>query len=147
MTSANVCSLWRVVYIIKMSVVDKGSFDPVWDNPSVMGLASYEVHLAAVCAGLPIFWPVLKKTWNRIMVTFEVSVREEYREEYEIRPTRGADVELHSAASDRNLAESTHEGWEPFVGDETTGLGKNQTVVESRKGEKWSKKAKEFLAN
>ncbi len=132
-----------MVYIIKLTVVDRGSFDPIWDNPTVMGLASYEVHLAAVCAALPIFWPVLKKTWNRIFVTFEVSVREEY----EIRPTRAADAELQSAASDRHLAlESTHEGWEPFVGDETTGLGKNQTVVESRKGSTWGKKAKVYLA-
>ncbi len=134
-----------MVYIIRLAVVDRASFDPVWDNPTVMGLASYEVHLAAVCAALPIFWPVLKETWNRILVTFEVSV---IREEYEdFPPSRATDVELQSASSDRDLAlGSTQSGWEPFVGDETTGLGKNKTVVESAASGRWSRRAKAYLS-
>jgi hypothetical protein len=110
-----------------------------------MGLASYEVHIAAVCAALPIFWPVLKKTWNRIFVTFEVSVVQEFG----VPPSRQAnDVELQPASSDRNLTlDSTQEpeGWEPFVGDETTMLGKNKTVVESAPSRKWSRRATVYL--
>lgn len=44
------------------------------------------------------------------------------------------DVELQSTSSDQNLTlnpKHMAEGWEPFVGDETTGLGENETVVES----------------
>ncbi len=140
MNSANLCSIGRAVYIIKLTVVESGSFDPVWDNPTVMSLASYEVHLAAMCAALPIFWPVLKKTWNRIFVTIEVSVTQEHR----IYPSRRTmDVELQSTSSDRNLAlDSTQEGWQPFVGDETTMLGKNETVVQSAASGKWPRKTK-----
>lgn len=143
---ANLCSILRAVYIIKRTAVEEGGFDPSWDNPTVMGLASFEVHLATICAALPIFWPVLKETWNRIFVTFEVSVTQEYREF----PSRDATgVELQSASSERNLAlDSTHEpegGWEPFVGDETTGLGKNKTVVESAAAGKWSRRVKDII--
>jgi hypothetical protein len=133
--AATMCSVWRAVYIIKLTLVEKFAFDPMWDNPTVMGLASLEVHLAAVCAALPIFWPVIKQTWNRIMVTFEVSVTTE--------------VELvQTASTDRNLGVESieeREGWEPFVGDETTGLGKNKTVVESAAAGKWSRRAKELM--
>jgi len=125
------CSLWRVGYVIKLSLADENSFDPTWDNPTVMGLASYESHLAAVCSALPVCWPVLKTTWNRIFVTYEVHVTKEYG----VFPAKKAvDIEMRSVSMDRTLPYDPNlppEGWEPFVGDETTGLGENETVVES----------------
>jgi hypothetical protein len=142
--SANLCSLWRVVYIIQLNGRD--AFDPIWDNPTVMGLASFEMHIATVCAGLPVFWPVLKTTWNRIMVTYEVSVTRGYG----VFPSKKAatDIELQAGQSDRNLVlDEQPDGWEPFVGDETTGLGENETVVESLSGRKWSTKAKEIFTS
>jgi hypothetical protein len=135
LNSANVCSFGRVVYVVRLK--DRVSFDPVWDNPTVMGLASFEIHLAAVCAALPIVWPVLKTTWNRVFVhvTFEVSVTEEYGGVFPSNKATDTDIELQSASVDRILPPldpaQQPVSWEPFVGDETSGLGENETVVES----------------
>jgi len=138
------CSLWRVGFVIKLSLAEGHPFDPTWDNPTVMGLISFEVHLAAVCAALPVFWPVLKTTWKRVLevvfVTYEVSVTKEYG----VFPSKKAnDIELQSASAvDPTLQP---EGWEPFVGDETTGLGENETVVESLAMGKRSKRTKDLF--
>lgn len=133
-----------MVYVINLYMAGKGSFDPTWYSPTAAGLACIEVHLAAVCAALPVFWPVWEKTWLKIFVTFEVSVTEEYGKF----PSKTNDVELQSASSDRNLTldpSQMAEGWEPFVGDETTGLGENETVVESLAKTKRSRKVKEIF--
>jgi hypothetical protein len=133
-----------MVYIIKLGLTEKASFDPTWDNPTIMGLASYEVHLAAVCAALPVFWPVLKTAWNRIFVTYEVSVTTEYGVFHTKKP---GDVELRSTSLDQNDLEREPDGWEPFVGDETTGLGENETVVESPAAVKQSRNKLLFRKN
>ena len=97
-----------------------------------------------MCAALPVFWPVLKTTWNRIFVTYEVSVTQDYG----VFPSRKAnEIELPSAP-DRNLTfDPTRqpEGWEPFVGDETTGLGESETVVESPAAAKRSRNIKDVI--
>jgi len=127
------CSIWRMVDVIRFSIARIGQFDPPWYAPTPTGLGSLEGHLAATCAALPVFWPVLKTTWNRIFVTHEVSVTREYG----VFPSKKAaqDVEMQSMSSDRNLTLDPQsqgpEGWEPFVGDETTGLGETETVVQS----------------
>ena len=141
--SAILCAIWRVVYVVQLQGRESG-FDPIWDDPTVMALVSYEIHLAAVCAALPVFWPAVKATWNRtwnhIFVTYTVSVTQEYGGVFPSRPRKELDIELQqqSSASDRNLIlngmtpqqQQMELGWEPFVGDETTGLGENETVVE-----------------
>ncbi|KAK3905073.1 hypothetical protein C8A05DRAFT_31119 [Staphylotrichum tortipilum] len=142
---AIICSLWRAGFIIKLALVDGEEFDPVWDNPTVMGLASYEANLAAVCSALPVLWPVIKEKWNRIFVTYEVRVTEEYDP---FPGSRGGatDLELQSTSSDRGVVMESHDsGWEPFVGDETTGLGKNTTVVQAPTSAKWPTKVKGVL--
>lgn len=116
--------------IIQIGSISSSSFDPTWYSPTAAGLANIEAHLAATCAALPVFWPSLEKTWNKIFVTHEVSVTTEYGQF----PTKSKDVELQSLSSDKNLANNpaqVPEGWDPFVGDETTGLGENETIVES----------------
>lgn len=126
---AIVCAFWRVAYLVNLE--DRPSFDPIWDNPTVLGLASFETHLAAVCAALPVLWPVLKTTWNRILVhvTYEVSVTQEYGA---FQPRKQAlDIELQNVSGDQSPGDKQPDGWEPFVGDETTGLGENETVVEA----------------
>ena len=63
-------------------------------------------------------------------MTHEVSVTTGYGQF----PTKSKGVELKSMSPDKNLKPDlvqTPETWEPFVGDETTGLGENETVVES----------------
>jgi hypothetical protein len=117
-----------MIYVIR---IDTHAFDPTWYAPTAAGLANLEIHLAVACAALPIFWPKIKQTLNRIFVTHEVSVTTEYGQ---FTPKAMGDVEMQSVSSDKNLtldATQISEGWEPFVGDETTGLGESETVIES----------------
>jgi len=131
-----ICSLWRVVYVIQLK--DKSPFDPVWNTATIMGLASYELHLAAICAALPILWPVLKEKWDRIFVTYEVTVTEDYGA---FRSRKEAtDIELQSVPASINDTQTDR--WEPFMGDETTGLGENTTAVVA---EKRTKKMKDMF--
>lgn len=132
--SVNMCSFWRMADVIRFSTSGIGQFDPTWYAPTPVGLASLEAHLAVACAAMPIFWPILKTTWNQIFVTKEVSIT---REEGVFRPEgeMAQEVEMQSiSGSDRHLTSDTSqepEGWEPFVGDERTGLGESKTIVQS----------------
>jgi hypothetical protein len=125
-----------MVFVIHRFAADAFRADPSWYGATAAGLACLEVHLAAVCAALPVFWPILKTTWGRICVTTEVSVTREFGR-FHSKTHANTDVELHSTSSLRNLTRDQNhepqdpEGWEPFVGDETTGIGENKTVVEA----------------
>ena len=132
----NFCSFWRMGYVIDLERSRRGYADPTWYSPTAAGLANIEAHLAVACASLPIFWPSLEKTWNKIFVTHEVSVTTDYGQLKCMSRAGGSggDVELQSISSDKNLTldpAQMPEGWEPFVGDETTGLGESETVIES----------------
>ena len=127
--------------VIQLASGDGASFDPAWYAPTTACLANLEAHLAVACAALPVFWPSLEKTWN-IFVTHEVSVTTGYGQF----PTKPNDVELQLTTSNLRLdSAQTSEGWEPFVGDETTGLGENETVVVSPAAGKRSRKLWTFL--
>lgn len=136
---AILCVILRMVFVIKHFTANTFRFDPSWYSPTTSGLACLEVHLAAVCAALPVFWPVVTKTLDRIFVTTEVSITREFGR---LHPKGNREVELHSTSSNRNLTLDTFhesrdpEGWEPFVGDETSGIGQSETVVESPVGAK-----------
>ena len=133
-----------MVYVIQMEAASANSFDPTWYSPTTAGLANLEVHLAVACAALPVFWPSIEKTWNKIFVTHEVSVTTDYGRF----PSKSNDVELQSASSDKNLTlnpAQMPEGWEPFVGDETTGLGESETVIESPATAQRSRKFRWFF--
>lgn len=128
------CAIGRMVYVIKNFQTPAFRFDPSWYSATTGGLACIEVHLAAVCAALPVFWPVLTTSWGRIFVTTEVSVT---RECGRFRPKSNRDAALHTTLSRRNLTcDQFYEPqgldtWEPYVGDQTTGVGENKTVVEA----------------
>jgi len=143
------CIVLRAAFVIKhFTPADTFRFDPTWYSPTIGGLACLEVHLAAVCAALPVFWPLLTTTWGRVFVTTEVSVTREFGR---FRPKTNTDLELHSTSSHRNLTlDQSHElqhpeGWEPFVGDEMTGLGESETVVEAPAVAKRPGKVREIL--
>ncbi|KAK3389735.1 hypothetical protein B0H63DRAFT_464238 [Podospora didyma] len=134
-------TLWRMAYVIQMERAGAGSFDPTWYSPTAAGLANLEIHLAVACAALPVFWPGLERTWNKIFVTCEVSVTTEHGQFF----PRSNDIEMQSMSSDKDLtfdAAQMPEGWEPFVGDETSGLGESETVIESLTAAAQSKKGK-----
>lgn len=120
-----------MAYVIKIARAGAGAFDPTWYSPTTAGLANLEIHLAVGCASLPIFWPTIEKTLERIFVTKEVTVTSEIGQ-FTPKP-KPEDVEMQSIASDKNLttdAAAMPEGWEPFVGDQETGLGESETVIE-----------------
>ncbi|KAK1760320.1 hypothetical protein QBC47DRAFT_366878 [Echria macrotheca] len=129
----NALSLWRMGYVIHLAKGGGTSFDPTWYSPMAAGLSTIEAHLAVACAAMPVFWPTLEKTWNRIFVTTEVSVSTDYGEF----PSKPKDVELQSVSSDKNLTldpAQMSEGWDPFSafeGDDTAGLGESETVIEA----------------
>ena len=133
--------------MIQRFTVRPFQFDPTWDNATTAGLACLEAHLASVCAALPVFWPVLTTAFGRIFVTTEVSVTREVGPFHPRKQPVEVEKESHSTSSHQSLSpildrESSLQGdsgppdWEPFVGDETTGLGENETVVEAPGGEK-----------
>ncbi len=70
------CATLRMIYVLQ-HFTRPHRFDPTWNNATTAGLACLEVDLAAVCAALPVFWPVFTTTWGRIFVTTEVSVTRE----------------------------------------------------------------------
>jgi len=119
-----------MTYVIEMVRIGS-AFDPTWYSPTAAGLANIEIHLAVVCASLPIFWPSIEKTLDKIFVTKEVHVTSEYGR-FEPR-LKIEESEMQSISSDKGLAKDAEmpEGWEPFVGDQETGLGESETVIES----------------
>jgi hypothetical protein len=133
-----------MVFVVKMYTAGEGAFDPTWYSPTVAGLGAIENHLAATCAAIAVFWPSLERRWNKIFVTQTVSVTTQSGQ-FPFRSNNNTDMEMQSSRSDKDQvlnAPELAEGWEPFVGDETTGLGINETVIESMSGFRWSRKIK-----
>lgn len=56
------------------------TLDPSWYACVPAVLSALEVHLATICASLPVFWPVIKENLGRILVTREVDVTRETRD-------------------------------------------------------------------
>lgn len=78
--SVNMMSIWRLQSIVETRATTLPTFDPTWYGTTPIVLSSMEVHLATICASLPVFWPILKKNLGPyIMVTHEVKVTREYR--------------------------------------------------------------------
>ncbi len=126
----------RMVFVIQRSLDGTLRFDPTWFAATTGGLATLEIHLAAICAALPVFWPVLATTWGQVFVTTEVTVTREFGR-IQPKSNLNRELEMQSMSSCRSMAlEQSHglqraESWHPFVGDETTGLGENEIVVEA----------------
>lgn len=79
--SVNVFSIWRLQSIVETRAATRPTFDPSWYAATPILLSTMEVDLATVCASLPVFWPVLKKTLGPyIMVTHEVKITHESRQ-------------------------------------------------------------------
>lgn len=87
-------SIWRLQSIVETRAATLPTFDPSWYGPTPIVLSSMEVCLATICASLPVFWPVLKKTLGPyIMVTHEIKITRESRQDCECEtelPQRGA---------------------------------------------------------
>ncbi|KAF4420478.1 hypothetical protein CGCF415_v008783 [Colletotrichum fructicola] len=85
-------SAWRLVSLVRSRAGTYPTLDPTWYAPVPMVLAILEIDVAAICASLPVFWPVLRSGIGQIFVTHEVKV-EVTTEEY----PRDDDLDLELA--------------------------------------------------
>ncbi|KAK1976770.1 hypothetical protein LZ30DRAFT_602810 [Colletotrichum cereale] len=69
----NVIAAWRIV--ANKATSDKGA-DPMWIFPPIILLGETENRLSLALASIPVFWPVVTRTWQKlvIVVTHEVKV-------------------------------------------------------------------------
>ncbi|KAK8049016.1 hypothetical protein PG994_010746 [Apiospora phragmitis] len=72
-------AIWRLQTILEHKAATVPTRDPTWYGPITMLLAVLEVDAAAVCASVPIFWPVLSNKLGGIFVTQEIEIRRETR--------------------------------------------------------------------
>lgn len=73
-------SIWRLQSIVETRATTLPTFDPTWYGPTPIVLSCMEISLATMCASLPVFWPVIKKSLGPyIMVTHEVKITRESR--------------------------------------------------------------------
>ncbi|KAH8753870.1 hypothetical protein F5883DRAFT_688902 [Diaporthe sp. PMI_573] len=104
----NMLSIWRLQSIVETRAATFPTFDPTWYGTTPIVLSSMEVDLAAICASLPVFWPVIQKSIGSvIIVTHEVKItREQRRTGDESAGQAGNDnVELRRQQSEEVLLE------------------------------------------
>ncbi|KAI1258945.1 hypothetical protein F5Y18DRAFT_320753 [Xylariaceae sp. FL1019] len=69
----------RLYTIVDHRATSYPTRDPTWYAPISLLLAVAEIVAAAICASIPIFWPVLTMHWGRIFVTKEINITHEAR--------------------------------------------------------------------
>ncbi|KAK1997724.1 hypothetical protein LX36DRAFT_577859 [Colletotrichum falcatum] len=75
-----ILSIWRLVELMKSRIGTYPTLDITWYTPLPMVLAILEIDIAAICASLPVFWPMLQVSMGSIFVTREVKVTTEAAE-------------------------------------------------------------------
>ncbi|OLN97953.1 hypothetical protein CCHL11_02548 [Colletotrichum chlorophyti] len=70
-------SAWRLANLIDSRAGTYPTLDVTWYAPTPMALAILEIDIAAICASLPVFWPVLQSGMGSIFVTHEVAITTE----------------------------------------------------------------------
>ncbi|KAL1850117.1 hypothetical protein Daus18300_013045 [Diaporthe australafricana] len=76
----NMLSIWRLQSIVETRAATLPTFDPTWYGTTPIVLSCMEVDIAAICASLPVFWPVIQKSIGSvIIVTHEVKITREQR--------------------------------------------------------------------
>ncbi|KAI3392442.1 hypothetical protein diail_5686 [Diaporthe ilicicola] len=76
----NVSSICRLVSMVETRATTYPTLDPSWYGCIPAVLSALEVHLATICASMPVFWPVIKENLGRILVVREVNVTRETRD-------------------------------------------------------------------
>lgn len=69
--------MFRLITVCINRAGTSPTFDPSWYGSAAVVLSSIEINIATVCASLPVFWPIIKKRWIKIMVTHEFEVTTE----------------------------------------------------------------------
>ncbi|ETS82044.1 hypothetical protein PFICI_07046 [Pestalotiopsis fici W106-1] len=75
----NGLAIWRVATIVEHKAATYPTLDPTWYGPISILLASCEVDLATICASVPVFWPVLTSSLDRIFITREIKIERNHR--------------------------------------------------------------------
>ncbi|KAG6367812.1 hypothetical protein INS49_002007 [Diaporthe citri] len=103
----NMLSIWRLQSIVETRAATYPTFDPTFYGTTPIVLSAIEVDLAAVCASLPVFWPVIEKSIGSvIIVTHEVKITREQRPGGDGSTQAGNDnVELRRQHSEEVLLE------------------------------------------
>ncbi|KAK6206560.1 hypothetical protein LQW54_007630 [Pestalotiopsis sp. IQ-011] len=94
-------AIWRLATIIDHQAATWPTHDPTWYGPISIMLAVLEVDCAAICASIPIFWPVLEARWGTIFITQEIKITHEERH-------REAEEEEEAAAIGRGDYHSSY---------------------------------------
>ncbi|KAF7448270.1 hypothetical protein A1F99_076340 [Pyrenophora tritici-repentis] len=99
------------VYRLHGIIITRGATYPyvdwTWWAPIMIVLSCSEIDLAIICASMPIFWPIIEKSFHAIFVSYEVEVVEEridYSAQYELH-----DKDLERTASMKSNGTSTRE--------------------------------------
>ncbi|KAH9905258.1 hypothetical protein F4778DRAFT_698996 [Xylariomycetidae sp. FL2044] len=72
-------SVARLVTVTEHRATTSPTFDPTWYSPSSMMLGLIECIAAAICASIPVFWPVLTAQIDAIFVTHEIKITRDHR--------------------------------------------------------------------
>jgi hypothetical protein len=72
-------AIWRLFTIVNHQAATYPTHDPTWYGPISILLAVLEIDAAAICASIPIFWPMIESRWGSIFVTQEVKITREDR--------------------------------------------------------------------
>ena len=88
--------------------------DPTWYGVKSIVLAAIEVVLASICASVPVFWPMITQSLNKIFVTQEVHVVHQHRrlsgedgerDDFELRVSESGESTRHMHS--RKISESS----------------------------------------
>ena len=95
-------AIGRLHGIVKTKGATYPYVDYTWWTPSLIILSCLEIDLAIICASMPIFWPIIEKSFASIFVSYEVRVVEERVDDY------GLSYELeHKHTTDRASIKSS----------------------------------------
>ncbi|KAH8675387.1 hypothetical protein BX600DRAFT_452545 [Xylariales sp. PMI_506] len=124
-------AIWRLETIIAHQAATWPTHDPTWYGPISILLGVLEIDAAAICASIPIFWPVLEAQWGSIFITQEIKItrEERYVDDYDERLSAtqsrtGSEAELKnmergvdSHYQDSYVMQSVDPLRNPFEGD------------------------------
>ncbi|KAL5120583.1 hypothetical protein ACEQ8H_001602 [Pleosporales sp. CAS-2024a] len=105
-------SIWRLIEISDTQAATHPYLDFTWFAPLAIILSCLEIDLAIICASMPIFWPVIEKSFAAIFVSYEVDVTEERVQDdfglaYELEHTKSAGQQSLRSISGTSMEELT----------------------------------------
>ncbi|KAJ4378512.1 hypothetical protein N0V86_006218 [Didymella sp. IMI 355093] len=144
-------SVWRLQSIVQHKAGLSPYPDFTWWTPISIILSCLEIDLAIMCASMPIFWPVIQRSFSAIFVSHQIEIVETraegvgYTYELEHTKTRGAQsVRSSSGTSTHELTNDVEEiykepisiGIDPLSEEAQNGQGL-QTNINSEPKRRW----------